>query len=142
MTTLQRLLKAAQTATDPATVQGVADRLGVARQTVYTWKRGDLEIADEYLAKLIEIAGADPSDAIAVRQESAKSARERSMWNSVAKRLGIAAAIALCVVGTGENALVSSAFAASGYLPMHIMSTGAAALAGLAWWMLRTRSTA
>ena len=142
MDTLSALLKAAKSATDANTVQAVADRLGVSRQTVYTWKRGELEIDDEHLARLIELAGADPSAAIEVRRETAKSHRQRAMWTGVAKRLGMAAAVALCVVGFGSNSPDLLAFGVLPFLPVHIMSIGAVALLALAWWAAHARRPA
>lgn len=113
MSTLNRLLDAAKAHTEARTVQSVADRLGVSRQTLYDWKSGEVAISDEHLARLVELANAAPDEAIAVRKETAKSDHERALWRSLARRLTAAAVIALCAVAVPVISGVSTAYAAT-----------------------------
>src|SRR6476469_2695214 len=92
MEALKKLLSAAQRNCDPPTVIALKDRLGVSRQAIYDWRSGEKSISDEYLARVIELAGADMSVALDVRRESARSDHERAMWRSLSKRIGKTAA--------------------------------------------------
>jgi hypothetical protein len=100
MDTLNGLIDAAQRNCDPATVEELRTRLGVSRQAVYDWKKGTKAIGDEHLARLIELAAADPAIALSVRQEAAKSDHERHLWRSLSRRLLTAAALFVALTGT------------------------------------------
>jgi len=139
MQTLSRLLAAAKATTEPPTMNALAARLGVSRQTLYDWKNAAQEIGGDHLARLIAFANAAPEAAIEVRREHAKSHHERAMWTTLARRLGTAAAVALCAVAVPLMADGSMAYVLP-FLPMHLMSIALVVVA--TWAALRSNRRA
>lgn len=64
----------------------LAGVLGVTRATVSKW-RGGGAITDEHLARLIEVAQADPALFVRVREEAAATAAEKALWGPLWDRL-------------------------------------------------------
>lgn len=94
MTALAELIAHARTHSGAASDTELGGQVGVSRQTLNEWRAGEKRITDEHLARLIELAGADPSVAIQVRASLAKSAQERRLWTALARRIGVAATLA------------------------------------------------
>ena len=103
MITLNRLLDAAQKNCDPPTAIELAARLAVSRQTLYTWKSGDLPISDDHLARVAKLAQANPEEVVSVLRERATSETEKAMWTTLARRLGAAAALAVALIPATES---------------------------------------
>lgn len=105
----------------------LARHMRVRPPTLSQWRSGTVPLPDARIVQLAEICSDPPEMWLVVLQAGkAKNATVRRAWldayTHLAKHLGIAAAVALCVIGMGENTLVFSTFAASPFLPMHIMS--------------------
>lgn len=94
MTALAELIAQARLHSGAASDTELGSTVGVSRQTLNDWRGGEKRITDEHLARLIELAGADPSVAIKVRASLAKSAQERRLWTALARQLGVAATLA------------------------------------------------
>lgn len=75
MQTINRLIDAARKACDRESDMALAEKMKVARNSVSVWRKGG-KITDEHLAALVELAKADPSEAIKVRAEQASSKAE------------------------------------------------------------------
>lgn len=120
MDTLSGLLNAARTKCGADSELAFGKKIGVSRQTLHDWRTGAQRISDEHLAKLIDLADTTPATALLVRAEQAKSAQEKALWSRLARQLGAAAALVLCVVPMLGNAapLVSQA---ERFLAMPIM---------------------
>lgn len=79
-----------------STDMAVAARLGVTRSAVSKWRKGGL-ITPEHVARLIEIANADPAIAASILAEQDPKGAGGRVWADVAKRLGAAAVVVLAV---------------------------------------------
>jgi len=90
MQTINRLIDAARKACDRESDMALAEKMKVARNSVSVWRKGG-KITDEHLAALVELAKADPSEAIKVRAEQASSKAEIRLWNHMLTRLSAAA---------------------------------------------------
>lgn len=106
---------------------GVAERLNRSRQTVSNWRHGERVPEDEEIIALARMAGQDPDPWLAVAQAARSTGPAQARWEAIAKRLGVAAAIALCAIGVSNLLNFQEVYMAGLYL----MSTAAALLA--AW---------
>jgi transcriptional regulator with XRE-family HTH domain len=103
MNTLNILLDKAVAACSPSNGEELGRRIGVSRSAVSKWRTGGV-ITEKHLTALISIAHADPRLAITVLQEQATTAPERSVWGSLARQLGAAAAVAVAALMPLGNA--------------------------------------
>ena len=99
----------------------LSERLGVTRATVSKWRQGGA-ITDEHLAKLIEIAHADPALFVRVREEAARTKAEKALWGPLWDRLSpvtSTVAGALLVFGLDHVPRVMQTWSSG--VAMHIM---------------------
>lgn len=90
MRTLEKLLDASLREQSLPSDRQLAKKIGVSPSAVSLWRQGRV-IKDEHLAAVLELAKADPSEAIKVRAEQASSKAEIRLWNHMLTRLAAAA---------------------------------------------------
>lgn len=144
MTKLTSLLNAAAARCEPPNDSALAHAIGVSKSAVSLWRKGG-KVSTQHLARLIERAQADPSIAAEVLAEMAEERPERTVWTTVARRLGAAAAVAVVVVAlpalTGDADSLAATLTAAPF--MHYAKwIIAATVTGLAVWSMRGRSPA
>lgn len=94
-------------------------RLGVSRQVVSEWRKGNKPLSLERVAQLCAMAHLDgPAWAAAISLETASTPAERTMWRDAARRLASAAALVLLV-----GAAVTPALSAAKMTGLYIMSS-------------------
>lgn len=76
----------------------IAARLHRSRQTVTNWKSGERVPEDDEVIALAKMADEDPDGWLAVAQAARTDGIPRKHWQAIARRLGVAAAVALCAV--------------------------------------------
>ena len=91
MQKLNALIDAARNNCDRDSDRAVAKALKVTGTTILGWRDGSRRITDEHLAALIELAKADPADALKVREEMATTKAEKRLWNHMLVKLAAAA---------------------------------------------------
>lgn len=91
MQKLNALIDAARNHCDRDSDRAVAQALKVTGTTILGWRDGSRRITDEHLAALIELAKADPADALKVREEMATTKAEKRLWNHMLVKLAAAA---------------------------------------------------
>lgn len=77
----------------------IGTRLNRSRQTVTNWKSGERVPDDSEVIALARMAGEDPEAWLAVAQAARTEGTARKHWESIAKRLGIAASVVLAMGG-------------------------------------------
>jgi len=87
MNTLNKLLDNARKSCQRDSDRALAEALKVTGQTVMQWRRGVNRITDEHLARVIELAHADPALIVLVRQEGAEERAEKKAWRALWDRL-------------------------------------------------------
>ena len=97
MDTLNRLLDQARSNCDRPSDRALSQRLKLTAQSVSVWRKGG-KITDEHLAAVLELAKADPSEAIKVRAEQASSKAEIRLWNHMLTRLASAALLGVMYI--------------------------------------------
>lgn len=100
MKSIADLLDEARKASGLASDNALAKRLGTTRQVVSQWRHGDSYPGEEKITALAHMARADAGEWLVRVQAARSDGNARRHWEDIAKRLGIAAAIALCAVGT------------------------------------------
>ncbi len=132
MTTLTRLLDLARSHRHLSSDAAIAVAVGVKRQSVFRWRNGGAIEADP-LAALIALTNEPESVAVAVQIEQAKSARERAMWQRLARRLAAAAILLTPVLGYASPTKhgVSASSATSVQVDTRLIMRSHDALAGL-----------
>lgn len=84
MHTTDELVTAAKTALAVKTDSEFARRIGVSRQTVSHWKNGTNCMDEKTAARLAQIIGTDPRNAvIMVQAERAKNEKDRKFWRGL-----------------------------------------------------------
>lgn len=96
------LLDKAKMSISPANYSALADRLGVSRQYVSRWKMGLEPIPEKHIAPLCRLAHVDEAEWWLLLQADTAKGNERNRVLRLAQRLGIAAAVALCAIGTAN----------------------------------------
>ncbi|HWK52872.1 MAG TPA: DUF3693 domain-containing protein [Hyphomicrobiales bacterium] len=126
MNTLNKLLDKARKMCERDSDNALAIQIGVTRATVSKWRKGG-NIAPEQLARLIDLAQADPAIAVLVMQEQEAGPAEHRMWSAVWDRLSpvtTVIGVALMILPAINPAAVVSQTeqSASNQGIMHIMS--------------------
>lgn len=98
MKTIADLLDEARRASGLASDNALAQRLGTTRQVVSQWRHGDSYPGEEKITALAHMARADAGEWLVRVQTARSDGNARRHWEDVAKRLGIAAAVALCAI--------------------------------------------
>lgn len=120
MATLALLLDKAKKARSMSSDNAFAVSMGWRRQVVSQWRNAESYPSEDHIAQLAEIAHEDPVEwLVRVKAERSEGAAAK-YWARLARQLGAAAALALCVVPMLANAapLVSQA---ERFLAMPIM---------------------
>lgn len=99
MATIAELIELARS-TSGANQAEIASRLGRSRQTITNWKSGERVPEDDAVIALARLAGEDPDGWLAIAQAARTEGTPRKHWEAIARRLGIAASVALCAIGT------------------------------------------
>ncbi|PPT53121.1 DUF3693 domain-containing protein [Xanthomonas arboricola] len=86
MTTLNKLLDKARKACPRDSDYSLSQELGLSRMAVSRWRNG-ARISQTELAKIIDMAQADPALAVQVLAEQESSPEEHRMWSAVWDRL-------------------------------------------------------
>ncbi|APP84818.1 hypothetical protein BI317_12255 [Xanthomonas hortorum pv. gardneri] len=86
MDTLNKLLDSARKMCPSDSDNSLSKVLGVTRSAVSMWRSGG-KVTDEHLAKLIELAQADPALFVRVRQEEAETPAQKKLWGPLWDRL-------------------------------------------------------
>jgi transcriptional regulator with XRE-family HTH domain len=97
MSTRNVLLDKAAAACSPANFTALAARLHVSRQTVSQWRKGEIPLPDARIVELCAIAHEDPADWL-VTIHADEGGKVGAAWARVARRLGIAASVALAAL--------------------------------------------
>lgn len=101
MSATQKLLTRWMSATNVTNQSDAARRLGITPGGVNNWVAGRSQAAPSLIEKMARDIGEDPTGWLAlIESERARDADDRKTWAGIAKRLGIAAALALCAIGT------------------------------------------
>lgn len=83
----------------------VSKALGISRQRITAYRKGDDSFSDETAAKVAELLDADPEEVvIAAHAERAKDERTRALWARLAKKAGYAAGVALFAAASLQSA--------------------------------------
>lgn len=80
----------------------IAQRLDRSKQLISNWRRGEKVPADSEVIALARMAGEDADPWLAVAQAARTTGPTQARWESIARKLGIAAAVALCAIGTAN----------------------------------------
>ncbi|MDD0930421.1 hypothetical protein C5H23_11655 [Xylella fastidiosa] len=91
MNTINKLLDKAKESCSRKSDAAIAKALKVSGQTIMQWRKDERRITDEHLMAAIKLAKEDPSLAILIRQESAKSEAEKKGWEMLWRRLNTTA---------------------------------------------------
>jgi hypothetical protein len=95
MTNAHTLIDLAKERCEGRSYAALARRLGVTPQTVHLWKNSDSALPTERIVEIAEIARENAENwTILILRDQAKGI-ERKTWESVVKRLGIAASVVL-----------------------------------------------
>lgn len=133
MNTINNLLDTARKACLRDSDNALSERIGVTRATVSKWRQGGA-ITDEHLAKLIEVAQADPALFVRVREEAAGTRAEKALWGPLWDRLSpatsrVVGVLVLCAVA--GLYLIDSEAGAVASVHLMLAAAGAAAVVGM-----------
>lgn len=78
-----------------ANYSDLADLLGVHRQTVSLWRKGDAYPEEDRIARMAELAGADPITWLLQVREERAVGHARRAYHEALRRLGAAASLAV-----------------------------------------------
>ncbi|RWA38988.1 hypothetical protein XfCFBP8082_11760, partial [Xylella fastidiosa subsp. fastidiosa] len=99
MSTLNKLLDKAKESCSRKSDAAIAEALKVSGQTIMQWRKDERRITDEHLMAAIKLAKEDPSIAVLIREETARTEEEKKAWKTLYKRLTATAATLL--IGAG-----------------------------------------
>lgn len=127
------LLNAAQQAARIPSDYALAQRLGITRSAISSYRHGRSSPDDATAEKLAHLAGLDPDAVVlAMHAERARDEGERQRWERIARRLQVAALGLLAVIvtvwtsSTGEPgaayALALLPLVDSGFTPLYIVA--------------------
>lgn len=103
MTATKKLLERWMTAKNVSSQSAAARRLGITPGGVNNWVAGRSQAAPYLIELMAKEVGDDPTGWLAlVESERARDATDRKTWAAVARRFGIAAAVALCAIGASN----------------------------------------
>lgn len=117
MSNREFLLDKATAMCSPPNGQGLADRLGVSRSQISRWRKDHDPMPKDKVIAAAKLAHLDPGDWWLLIERDQTSGDVRRTIDGIVKRLGIAAAVALCAIG-GAIPLISQAVEAPG---LHLM---------------------
>jgi transcriptional regulator with XRE-family HTH domain len=95
MSAAQKLLDKAAENCSPANQSGLALRLGVTRSLISSWKTGVFGVPAERIAELARIGHVDAGEWLILIEAEQAGGEARKAYGSLAKRLGLAALLAL-----------------------------------------------
>lgn len=102
---------------------GLAEKLGVKRQTLHAWRHDQAPIPDERIAQLCALAKLDGPEWMArIHADKAQSPAERALWSKMLLRLAAAAIfVAPLSAGAADKSLANQVVAAEKAQGMYIM---------------------
>jgi hypothetical protein len=95
MSNVTILLDKAVKTCSPANYNGLATRLNVSRSLVSAWKTGKFPFPQERIAEVARIAHQDAGDWLVLIEAEQARGEAKKAYGSLARRLGIAALLAL-----------------------------------------------
>lgn len=104
--TIADLLDQAKTRAQIGTDSALGTRLGKSRQTVSQWRSGVRIPEDDDVIRLAHLAAIDAGACLVLAQAARSRGEVARAWTALAKKLGLAAAVMLCVVAPHENAFI------------------------------------
>lgn len=85
----------------PASDYRIAKMLDISREAVSQYRRTGNQFGVKQACKAADLLGRDPMEVIAeVEKDRAKSDSDRDFWGGQLRRMGVAAAVGLCMVHT------------------------------------------
>lgn len=114
----------------------ISERLDRSKQLVNNWRSGERIPGDGDVIALARMAGEDMDHWLAVAQAARSDGEAKARWESIAKRLGAAAAMVLCAVGISLGAS-PKALAHKGFMSTDMQATTEQCLlckADFGWW--------